>query len=202
MIIQAVSPRRQYSRRDASFALFVVVSENPPSPFLSDSSCGLAQLSAFLVDLVLPVLVLRPSILSFLPSHVDPSPATLHCRLAFVKPTIPPSLSPNNRQVSVCARSEEILQRCQSETLRLHDIVDSRLDVIYSACGKSCSVASRRGRSAIGALLNGTCWMAYNLSGGPTDSLVFGSWSLYPYQTGVGGCSWRRSSVRTRIRRC
>ena len=117
MIIQAVNPRRQNSRRDASFALlrlslslFFPPSQSPSTEYFS---C-LSLLSLFLSFIVLCTLFYSSS--SRLPLHAVLSSAALLCRIAlFVKPTTPSSLPPSwlyRTPPLVCAESGETLQSC------------------------------------------------------------------------------------------
>lgn len=157
MIIQAVNPRRQNSRRDASFALLRLSlwTSSPPQsvtlyrvPLLSLS---LSLLSLFLSLIVLCTLFHSSS--SRLPLHAVLSSAALLCRIAlFVKPTTPSSLPPSwlYRTPPRLRRIRGDSPELQQETLLLYATTTSRLDTSYCVvCGKSCSVASRRGRSLL-----------------------------------------------------
>ena len=119
MIIQAVNPRRQNSRRDASFALlrlslslFFPPSQSPSTEYFS--SLSLSPISCFLFLIVLCTWFLSSS--SSLPLHAVLSSAALLCRIAlFVKPTTPSSLPPSwlyRTPPLVCAESGETLQSC------------------------------------------------------------------------------------------
>lgn len=154
MIIQAVNPRRQNSRRDASFALLPLSlwTSSPPSQLPSTEyfSC-LSLRSLFLSFIILCALFYSSS--SRLLLHAVLSSAALLCRIAlFVKPTTPSSLPPSwlystpPRLRRIRGDSPEL----QPETLLLYATTTFRLDISYCVvCGKSCSVASRRGRSLL-----------------------------------------------------
>ena len=119
MINRAVSPGRQNSRRDASFALlrlslslFFPPSQSPSTEYFS--SLSLSPISCFLFLIVLCTWFLSSS--SSLPLHAVLSSAALLCRIAlFVKPTTPSSLPPSwlyRTPPLVCAESGETLQSC------------------------------------------------------------------------------------------
>lgn len=125
------------------------------------------------LDLVRESVYSLAPLLSFL--HVDPPLATVRSRIAFVvkrSPTLSLPFSSLDKDL-VRAEIDTVSSALDSQRLSVHDIPLSRwIDLYYSGC-----VGAVFGRepaavvAPIGALLNGTCWMAYNLSGEGADTL-------------------------------
>ena len=143
------------------------------SPLLSTSLD--ARLSLFLLSFIALSTSFQPS--SRLPLHAVLSPAALLCRIAlFVKPTTPSSLPP-----SWLYRTPPRLRRIrgdpQSSSQGLSSHTLSRFLVwtphIVWFVWEIVFGREPPWSLPVGALLNGTCWMVYNLSGDWTSILVY-----------------------------
>lgn len=148
---QAVSDVRQ----NPAVTLLSLARLSPAEILLSQSPldcelllfCYLVAALEFVVD-SRPIQSVSPVLLSLF-SHAGCSSATLHCRIAvFVKPTVlPPSSSIYSNTDSVCAKPKTGSQTLQSKTSpRIRYFSSSPGRCILCGGGKSCSVASRRGR--------------------------------------------------------
>lgn len=126
------------------------------------------------LDLVRESVYSLAPLLSFL--HVDPPLATVRSRIAFVvkrSPTLSLPFSSLDKDL-VRAEIDTVSSALDSQRLSVHAIPLSRWIELILLCGCVGAVFGREPAAVvapIGALLNGTCWMAYNLSGEGADTL-------------------------------